>query len=51
MSFPPDQNAAMQAMLQAGNAIAQCFSQFLSEQKRPSVPTARHRPGSSSRMR
>jgi polyhydroxyalkanoate synthase len=40
MSFPPDQNAAMQAMLQAGNAIAQGFSQFLSEQQKAVGPNS-----------
>jgi polyhydroxyalkanoate synthase len=34
MSSSPDQNAAMQAMLQAGNAMAQGFSQFLAEQQK-----------------
>ena len=32
MSSPPDQNAALQAMFQAGNAMAQGFNQFLAEQ-------------------
>jgi len=32
MPFPPDQNAALQAMLQAGNAMAQGFNQFLAGQ-------------------
>jgi polyhydroxyalkanoate synthase len=34
MSSSPDQNAAMQAMVQAGNAMAQGFSQFLAEQQK-----------------
>jgi len=34
MSSPPDQNAAMQAMFQAGNAMAQSFNQFLAEQQK-----------------
>jgi len=38
MSFSPDQNAAMQAMFQAGNAMAQGFSQFLSEQQKLAAP-------------
>ncbi|MCK9387242.1 MAG: class I poly(R)-hydroxyalkanoic acid synthase [Sulfuritalea sp.] len=38
MSFPPDQNAALQAMLQAGNAMAQGFNQFLAAQQRSSIP-------------
>jgi polyhydroxyalkanoate synthase len=33
MSLSPDQNAAMQAMMQAGNAMAQGFSQFLAQQQ------------------
>ena len=39
MSSTPDQNAAMQAMFQAGNAMAQGFSQFLAEQQKKSVAT------------
>ena len=40
MSSSPDQNAAMQAMLQAGNAMAQGFSQFLAEHQKnaPAAP-------------
>jgi polyhydroxyalkanoate synthase subunit PhaC len=33
MSSPPDQNAAFNAMFQAGNAMAQGFGQFLAEQQ------------------
>ena len=33
MSSSPDQNAALQAMFQAGSAMAQGFSQFLTEQQ------------------
>jgi polyhydroxyalkanoate synthase len=38
MSSSPEQNAAMQAMLQAGNAMAQGFSQFLADQQKLAVP-------------
>jgi hypothetical protein len=38
MSSLPDQNAVMQAMMQAGNAMAQGFSQFLSDQQKQAVP-------------
>jgi len=34
MTTPPDQNAALQAMFQAGGAMAQGFGQFLAEQQR-----------------
>jgi hypothetical protein len=40
MSSSPDQNAAMQAMMQAGNAMAQGFSQFLAAQQKQAVPGA-----------
>ena len=33
MSSPPDQNAALQALFQAGGAVAQGFSRFLAEQQ------------------
>ena len=39
MSSTPDQNAAMQAMFQAGNAMAQGFSQFLAEQQQRAAAT------------
>ncbi|MDO8787630.1 MAG: class I poly(R)-hydroxyalkanoic acid synthase [Sulfuritalea sp.] len=34
MSVPPDQNAALHAMFQAGSAMAQGFNQFLAEQQK-----------------
>jgi len=34
MTTPPDQNAALQAMFQAGGAMAQGFGKFLAEQQR-----------------
>ena len=34
MSSPPDPNAAMQALFQAGNAMAQGFNQYLAEQQK-----------------
>ena len=40
MSSSPEQNAAMQAMLQASNAMAQGFSQFLADQQKLAVPGA-----------
>ena len=40
MSSPPDQNAALQAMFQAGNAMAQGFQKFLSEQQQSSASPA-----------
>jgi polyhydroxyalkanoate synthase len=39
MSSSPDQNAAMQAMVQAGNAMAQGFSQFLAAQQKLASPS------------
>jgi polyhydroxyalkanoate synthase len=39
MSFPPDQNAAFQAMFQAGNSMAQGFSQFLADQQQKIAAT------------
>jgi len=39
MTTPPDQNAALQAMFQAGGAMAQGFSQFLAEQQRAAAGT------------
>jgi hypothetical protein len=39
MSSIPDQNAAMQAMFQAGTAMAQGFSQFLAEQQQKAAAT------------
>jgi hypothetical protein len=39
MSSSPDQNAAMQAMMQAGNAMAQGFSQFFAAQQKLAAPT------------
>src|SRR5664279_6001476 len=38
MSSPPDQNAALQAMFQAGNAMAQGFNQFLAQQQLSTAP-------------
>ena len=40
MSSIPDQNAAMQAMFQAGTAMAQGFSRFLAEQALSAVQGA-----------
>jgi hypothetical protein len=39
MSSIPDQNAAMQAMFQAGTAMAQGFSRFLAEQQEKAAAT------------
>ena len=39
MSFPPDQNAAFQAMFQARNSMAQGFSQFLADQQQKLAAT------------
>jgi polyhydroxyalkanoate synthase len=37
MSLPPDQNAALQAMFQAGSAMVQGFNQFLAAQQKPAA--------------
>ena len=39
MSSPPDQNASLQAMFQAGNAMAQGFNKFLAEQQQQLAAT------------
>jgi len=39
MSSPPEQNAALQAMFQAGNLMAQGFNKFLAEQQQKSSST------------
>ena len=39
MSSPPDQNPSLQAMFQAGNAMAQGFSQFLADQQKKLAAT------------
>lgn len=41
MSSPPDQNDPFKAMLQAGNAMAQGFNQFLAQQQ-PAAPPGVH---------
>lgn len=45
MSSPPDQNAALQAMFQAGSAVAQGFSKFMAEQQEKlAAPGAANQP-------